>query len=120
MNSINNHYSANIKLSLEPTIHGLINICLSFDAIVNRTIYIHETRLLLYILRFVNKQFMHLNTVKNVSGSYRFIRSWLSKKIIKIMHSHILLFTVFLHECQMELHRFMCLRIGLAYEIHCP
>ena len=62
MNLINNHYSANIKLSLEPTIHGLINICLSFDAIVNRTIYIHETRLLLYILRFVNKQFMHLNT----------------------------------------------------------
>ena len=84
MNLINNHYSANIKLSLEPTIHGLINICLSFDAIVNRTIYIHETRLLLYILRFVNKQFMHLNTVKNVSGSYRFIRSWLSKKLSKL------------------------------------
>ena len=73
------------KSSLKITsIPAYMNISLYSMQLWMGTIYIHETRLLLYVLLFVNKQFMHLNTGENVSGSYRFIRSWLSKKLSKL------------------------------------
>lgn len=90
---------ATVKSSSKTTIHGYI-FCLMQLWI--STICIHEVRLLLYILWFVNKQFMHLyRRVRfRLVSFYTFLAC---PKIIKIMHSHLLLFTVFVYECQMEL-----------------
>ena len=84
------------------------------------TICIHEVRLLLYILWFVNKQFMHLDTGEYVSDSYRFIRSWLAQKLSKLC----ICISSFLPYSYMSVkwssHILICLRIGLAYELYCP